>query len=211
MLTYDETTKQSALDQLFENALKELYWCERNLANVLTTMTDAATNEELKDSFRQHQTETLVHANRLEKVFELMEINPETKHSKGLQGLFDEGWQVIDETEDGTSQRDVALIMAAQKVEHFEISCYGSLITLAKTLQKNEIADILIPTLEEEKTTDQKLTEIAESGINEEAAEEELPVISNMDSDISEKNEQLETESSASIEQTRAFSKDAPF
>jgi ferritin-like metal-binding protein YciE len=94
----------------------------------------------------------------------------------GLQGLFDEGWQVIDETEAGTNQRDVALIIAAQKVEHYEIASYGSLITLAKTMGQQEIAELLGPTLEEEKETDTVLSTIAETGINADASQERVSV-----------------------------------
>jgi ferritin-like metal-binding protein YciE len=92
--------------------------------------------------------------------------------SLGLQGLFDEGWKVIDESPEGSFKRDVALIIAAQKVEHYEIACYGSLITLAQTLKLNEIAQLFKSTLREEKETDESLSMIAESGLNKEAARE---------------------------------------
>ena len=164
----------SALKEFFVTSLQELYWSEQNLANVLDTMTGAATNDQLKACFEEHRRQTQQHAQNLEKVFELLDLPPQAEPSAGLQGLFDEGWQVIDETESGTAQRDVALIIAAQKVEHYEIACYGSLITLAKTLGQNEIAGLLVPVLEEEKETDAKLTRIAEAGINAEASEEPL-------------------------------------
>ena len=103
-----------------------------------------------------------------------MALPPQAEPCAGLQGLFDEGWQVIDETEQGSAQRDVALIIAAQKVEHYEIACYGSLITLAKTMGQNQVAKILAPTLQEEKATDIALTEIAEAGINVDASHEKI-------------------------------------
>lgn len=170
----NSATLNSALQEFFVTALQEIYWSEVNLIKVLTTMTDAASNERLKRSFDLHRQQTENHARALENVFALLSLPPEPEPSAGLQGLFDEGWQVIDETEEGSAQRDVALIIAAQKVEHYEIACYGSLITLAKTLGHQEIAEILGPVLEEEKETDAILTSIAESGINVQASREEI-------------------------------------
>ena len=168
------TTLNSALQEFFVTALQELYWSEVNLVNVLNTMAEAATTTELKQAFSQHRQQTEQHARALENVFGLLALEGQQEPSAGLQGLFDEGWQVIDETEQGSAQRDVALIIAAQKVEHYEIACYGSLITLAKTLGHREIAQILQPILDEEKQTDAILTSIAESGINEEASQEAI-------------------------------------
>ncbi len=160
------------MQQFFVTALQEIYWAEIHLQNVLTTMGKAATSTELKQAFDLHAEQTAQHKQRLEQVFNVLNMQPQAEPSIGLQGLFDEGWQVIDETEDGSAVRDVALIVAAQKVEHYEISCYGSLITLAKTNGQDEIAKILAPTLEEEKETDAVLTSIAESGVNEDATQE---------------------------------------
>lgn len=168
----NSTTLNSALQEFFVTALQELYWSEVNLLNVLNTMTEAATTAELKESFALHRQQTEMHAKALENVFAILALEPQAEPSAGLQGLFDEGWQVIDETEQGSAQRDVALIIAAQKVEHYEIACYGSMITLARTLGHQEIAEILRPILEEEKQTDAILTSIAESGINREASQE---------------------------------------
>lgn len=164
----------SNLMEFFVTALQELYWSETTLINVLTTMAEASTTKELRSSFRLHTDQTREHVNRLEQVFALLALPPQPEPCVGLQGLFDEGWQVIDETPEGSAQRDVALIIAAQKVEHYEIACYGSLITLAKTMGLQEIAKLLAPTLQEEKETDLILTNIAESGINSEAGEESV-------------------------------------
>lgn len=164
----------STLQEFFVTALQEMYWSETNLINVLTTMSGAATTRELQSSFELHANQTRDHVQRLEQVFALLALPPQAEPCVGLQGLFDEGWQVIDETPEGSAQRDVALIIAAQKVEHYEMACYGSLITLAKTMGQTEIADLLVPTLEEEKETDAILTSIAESGINKEASMESL-------------------------------------
>ena len=165
-------TLNSALQEFFVTALQELYWSEVKLVNVLNTMAEAATAAELREAFSLHRKQTEQHARALENVFAILALEAQQEPSAGLQGLFDEGWQVIDETERGSAQRDVALIIAAQKVEHYEIACYGSLITLAKTLRHREIAKILQPILDEEKQTDATLTSIAESGINREASRE---------------------------------------
>jgi ferritin-like metal-binding protein YciE len=170
----DSSYLNSKLQEFFVTSLQEIYWSELNMANTLTTMAEAATTEQLKKSFDLHRQQTEMHAKALESVFGILVLPPEPEPSVGLQGLFDEGWQVIDETEQGSAQRDVALIIAAQKVEHYEIACYGSLITLAKTLGHHEIAQILVPILEEEKETDAILTSIAEAGINQQASQEAI-------------------------------------
>jgi ferritin-like metal-binding protein YciE len=168
----DSTILNSALQQFFLTALQEIYWSEVNMRNSLVTMTQETTTPELRKAFQLHAEQTEMQAAILENVFALLGFPPQAKASVGLQGLFDEGWQVIDETERGTAQRDVALIIAAQKVEHYEMACYGSLITLAKTLGHKEIIRLLEPVLKEEKETDALLTSIAESGINAEASQE---------------------------------------
>jgi ferritin-like metal-binding protein YciE len=164
------------LKEFFVTCLQELYWSETHLVEMLNTMSIAATTPQLKEAFIVHKEETEKQKKRLEEVFTLMGLPPQAERCAGLQGLFDEGWQVIDETEAGSAQRDVALIIAAQKVEHYEIASYGSLITLAKTMGQNDIAKILAPTLKEEKTADSTLTEIAEAGINVDASQEKLNV-----------------------------------
>jgi ferritin-like metal-binding protein YciE len=168
----DSTTLNSALQGFFVTSLQEMYWSEVNMRNSLSTMTEEATTAQLKQAFQRHAEQTETHAKILENVFALLGIPPQQEPSVGLQGLFDEGWQVIDESEKGSAQRDVALIIAAQKVEHYEIASYGSLSTLAKTLGHNEIVKLLESVLEEEKETDAILTSIAESGINFEASQE---------------------------------------
>ncbi|WP_243751814.1 YciE/YciF ferroxidase family protein [Niastella caeni] len=164
------------LQEFFVTCLQELYWSETHLIDVLNTMSTAASTPQLKEAFLVHKEETARQKTRLEQVFALLALPAQAEPCVGLQGLFDEGWQVIDETEEGSAQRDVALIIAAQKVEHYEIACYGSLMTLAKTMGQNEVAAILAPTLEEEKQTDVTLTTIAESGLNAEASHEKLSV-----------------------------------
>lgn len=172
MATEKQTVADSKLLEFFVTALQEIYWSETQLVTVLSTMSDAATSDELKDTFQKHREQTQTHVQRLEEVFTMLKADAQPEPSAGLQGLFDEGWQVIDETETGSAQRDVALIITAQKVEHYEIACYGSLITLARTLGLPQVAQILVPTLNEEKETDTLLTSIAEASINEEASQE---------------------------------------
>lgn len=166
--------RNSMLQNFLLTSLQELYWAETHLAQMLNTMSAAATNVQLKEAFIEHMEETETHKQRLEEVFSQLGIEPRTQPCLGLQGLFDEGWKVIDESEEGSSQRDVALIIAAQKVEHYEIASYGSLITLAKTMGQKKIADLLVPTLKEEKEADITLTTIAEKGINVEASQEKM-------------------------------------
>lgn len=174
MDTNIQKNKNSVLNNFFQTSLQEMYWAETHLIEVLKTMSEAATNIQLQEEFIEHREETEKHKQRLEEAFSELGVDAEPVLCMGLQGLFDEGWQVIDETEQGSNQRDVALIIAAQKVEHYEIATYGSLITLAKTMGYNKIAELLIPTLEEEKETDLALTTIAETGINTEASQETI-------------------------------------
>jgi len=172
MAILNQSATSSKLQEYFITGLQEIYWSETNLVNVLSTMEQASSSRKLKEAFALHTDQTRQHVRRLEQAFAILALPAEPEPSAGLQVLFDEGWQVIDESEEGSAQRDVALIIAAQKVEHYEIACYGSLITLAKTLGLKEVAELLVPTLLEEKETDLTLTEIAETGINEEASEE---------------------------------------
>ncbi|UYQ95629.1 DUF892 family protein [Chitinophaga horti] len=174
METLTGNVVDNRLELFFSTMLKEVYWAEQNLVNVLTTMQNAATNPELAQAFGTHRAQTEKHVKVVEEVFEAMGLPAEAERCAGLQGLFDEGWKVIDETEDGTAQRDVALIIAAQKVEHYEIACYGSLCTLAITIGQTEIAKKLRKVLNEEKETDALLTIIAESKINAQASEETI-------------------------------------
>lgn len=135
-------------------------------------MSKAATTQELKDAINEHKTQTEEHAARLEQVFELMGKKAQAKKCDGMEGLLKEGQSTLEETEQGSMTRDVGIIMAAQKVEHYEISAYGTLVTLAQTMGKDDIAEILTATLEEEKESDALLSGIAENGINWEAEQE---------------------------------------
>ena len=157
------------LEKFFHDQLKDIYWAEKALLKALPKMQKKATTEELQQAFEDHTVATQEHAKRLEQVFEMFGKKVQAKKCEAMDGLIKEGESIIEETEDGTMTRDVALIMAAQKVEHYEIATYGGLVQLANTMHRSEIAEILEQTLQEEKDTDQLLTYIAENDINMEA------------------------------------------
>jgi len=162
----------SKLEEFFTDSLKDIYWAEKHLTKALPKMKKAATTEELKSAIEEHIAQTQEHVSRLEQVFELMGKKAQAKKCDAMEGLLKEGESIVEETEEGTMTRDVGIIIAAQKVEHYEIATYGGLVQLAKTMGMNEAADILTQTLEEEKQTDRGLTEIAENNINWEAEQE---------------------------------------
>ena len=166
------SNQSSLMEKFLVDELKDIYWAEKHLVKVLPKMGKAATTRELKDAINEHLGVTKTHVSRLEDVFELMNKTPQAKKCEAMAGITNEGDDIVSETEEGSVTRDVGIILAAQKVEHYEIATYGGLTQLAKTLNLNKVADILHKTLEEEKEADQKLTQIAENNINVEAAEE---------------------------------------
>ena len=165
---------QSALLELFVDGIKDIYWAEKHLTKALPKMQKAATSEELQDAFETHLTQTKEQVTRLEQIFELLEEKVQGKKCEAMEGLVSEGESIIEDTDEGTATRDVGLILAAQKIEHYEIASYGGLAQLAKTLGREDISEILETTLAEEKETDELLTGIAESGVNYEASSEEV-------------------------------------
>ena len=160
------------LKELFVDGLKDIYWAEKHLAKALTKLSKNATSEELKAAFEQHTTETEDHAVRLEQIFEMIGEKAQAKKCAAMEGLLEEANEIISDTEKGTMVRDCGLIMAAQKVEHYEIASYGTLRNIARTLGHNDVADLLQQTLDQEGETDHKLTELAEAYVNEEAGVE---------------------------------------
>lgn len=161
------------LAKFFEDSLKDIYWAEKHLTKALPKMQKAATTDELKSAIEEHLTQTQGQVERLEQVFELIGKKAQAKKCDAMEGLVKEGESIVEETEDGTMTRDVGIIMAAQKIEHYEIATYGGLVSLANTMGLDEVAGILTETLEEEKQTDQGLSDIAENNINWEAEQEE--------------------------------------
>jgi ferritin-like metal-binding protein YciE len=161
------------LEKYFHDALKDIYWAEKHLTKVLPKMQKAATTEQLKSAIQEHIGQTQEHVARVEQVFEMLGKKAQAKKCEAMEGLVKEGESIMEETEKGSMTRDVGIIMAQQKVEHYEIATYGGLVTLAKTMGLEEAANILAQTLEEEKQTDAGLTEIAENNINWEAEKED--------------------------------------
>jgi len=160
-----------SLEDLLKDELKDIYDAEKQLTKALPKLTKRATNRQLKAAFEEHLQQTQQHIDRLEEIFERLGMPARGKKCEGMQHLLAEGNDMISEAaEDGT--RDAVMIAAAQKVEHYEIASYGTIRTWANLLDKTEIAVMLEDTLEEEKDTDQRLTAIAESFVNEAAAEE---------------------------------------
>lgn len=169
----EEKSNSSLLEKFFNDQLKDIYYAEQQLVKALEEMKGAASTEELEDAFSEHKQQTVRHIKRLEKVFQLLGKTAEGKKCEAMDGLLKEARSIIAETEEGSMTRDAALIIAAQKVEHYEIATYGGLVQLARTMGKNRIADLLDKTLQEEEDTDRNLTDIAESYINIEAEEED--------------------------------------
>ena len=163
---------QSKLAEFFVEQLKDMYWADKHLIKALAKMQKAATTEELQQAFEDHRAVTEEHAMKLEQVFEIMGKKPQAKKCEAMEGLLKEGDDIIEETEEGTATRDAGLIMAAQKVEHYEIASYGTLVQLANTMQQTDAANLLEQILQEEKDADVLLTEIAENDINWEAEQE---------------------------------------
>jgi ferritin-like metal-binding protein YciE len=170
---YTQEENNSMLQELFVDELRDIYWAEKHLVKSLPKMEKAASSEELANAFAEHLAVTQEQVSRLEQVFEILGEKPRGKKCEAMEGLVKEAESVIADTEEGTSTRDVALIIAAQKVEHYEIAAYGGLATLAKTMGKTEIKDLLGQTLDEEKETDEILTQLAETSINQSASQEE--------------------------------------
>ncbi|SMP28330.1 ferritin-like domain-containing protein [Chryseobacterium profundimaris] len=163
----------SPLHKFFVSALKDVYYAENAIIEALGKMQEAATTDELKEAFEDHQLLTQKHVKRLEKVFKLINETPEQKECKAIKGIIEEGEEIIKSTEEGSMTRDAALIIAAQKVEHYEIATYGGLAQLAITMGHDKAADLLEKTLQEEEDTDYELTEIAETFINFDAEQED--------------------------------------
>ncbi|MFL5330738.1 MAG: ferritin-like domain-containing protein [Gemmataceae bacterium] len=167
--------KLTSLRDVLVDGLKDLLNAENQLVKALPKMAKAASSEELREAFTEHLDQTRTHVQRLEQVFEKMGMTARGKTCEAMKGLIEEGQNIIEEDGD-PSAKDAALICAAQKVEHYEIASYGCAHTFANNLGLDEVAELLNMTLEEEFNADKKLTEIAESGLNQEAAEEDEEV-----------------------------------
>jgi ferritin-like metal-binding protein YciE len=167
-----QQVKDSLLEEFFVEELKDIYWAEKHLHKNLPKMQNAASSPQLKKAFEDHTRVTSDQISRLEEVFRFLNQKAEAKKCDAMEGLVSEAQTIIQDTEKNTATRDVALIIAAQKVEHYEIATYGGLAQLANTLGLDKVANLLGETLEEEKQTDELLTDIAENDINYQASNE---------------------------------------
>jgi ferritin-like metal-binding protein YciE len=167
------STSSPLLEKLFSDMLKDMYWAEKHLVEALPKMQKAATTQELQEAFEDHLYASQKHTSRLERVFKMMGKEAEEKKCPAMAGLTAEAESMMKETREGTMTRDAALIIAAQKIEHYEIATYGSLVQLALTMERDDVASVLEKTLWEEEETDQLLTNIAERYVNPMADEED--------------------------------------
>ena len=163
---------ESDLKELFVDEIKDIYWAEKHLAAALPKMIKGATSEDLKQTITTHLEETKNQITRLESVFASIGEKAVAKKCLAMEGLLKEATELLTDTEKGTEVRDVAIISAAQKVEHYEIASYGTLRTLAGTLGYSEAQELFDATLAEEKNADSMLTQVAENYVNETAAAE---------------------------------------
>ena len=157
-----------SLQDLYIEELKDIYNAENQLIKALPKMAAGANHNNLRAAFELHLEETREHVARLDTIFKDLDAKPTGKHCKGMEGLIEEGKEMLEEEAD-PDVRDAGLIGAAQRVEHYEMAAYGTVRTLALQLGLNEHAEILQRTLDEEGETDKKLTALAESGVNKDA------------------------------------------
>ncbi len=160
-----------SMADLFLEEIRDLYDAEKQITKALPKMAKATTSEELQSAFTEHLEQTRGHVDRLEKIFAELGEKPGGVKCKGMQGLLEEGDEMVSMTDSGLV-RDAGLIAAAQRVEHYEMAGYGSARTFAQLLGHDEASNLLEQTLDEEKETDERLTEIAESMVNQQAVSE---------------------------------------
>ena len=159
------------LDELFHDTLKDIYYAEKKILSALPKMAKAAQNEDLRAAFEKHHSETEGQIERLEQVFELIEEKPQGKKCAAIEGILEEGQEIIKEFK-GSPALDAGLVSAAQAVEHYEIARYGTLRTWAEELGLDDAKGLLQETLDQEEATDQALTELAETVVNQEGQAE---------------------------------------
>jgi ferritin-like metal-binding protein YciE len=162
------TKEQKKLDELFHDTLKDIYFAEKKILATLPKMAKAAQSEELRAAFEKHHGETEGQVERLEQVFAVIDEKPQGKTCAAIVGITDEGAEIMQEYK-GSPALDAGLLAAAQAVEHYEISRYGTLIAWAEELGLDDAVPLLQETLDEEEATDDALTEIAKTAINQQA------------------------------------------
>ena len=163
------STPIKTLDDLFTHTLQDIYYAEQQITKNLPTMIEKAGNSELKAAFKQHLQETEGQVKRLEQVFTMLGKDKKGVTCAAMDGILSEAKEIISDCDD-EAVRDAAMLSAAQAVEHYEITRYGTLISFAEQLGRHDAAQVLRQTLQEEKNTDHKLTQIAESRVNRQAA-----------------------------------------
>lgn len=161
--------KVTTMEELFIDEIRDLYDAEKQLVKALPKMAKAATSDELRSAIENHLEETQIHVTRLEQIFDSLGQKGTGKKCAAMTGLIKEGDEIVSSTDD-TAVRDAGIIAAAQKVEHYEMSGYGSARTFAQMLGHDDAVSLLEATLKEEKAADRKLNDIAENQVNEEAA-----------------------------------------
>ncbi len=189
--------KVETLRDVLSDSLRDLYNAETQLVKALPKMAKAASSGQLQTAFTNHLEETKGHVERLDQACEKLGIKAKGKTCQAMKGLIEEGSEAI-ELKGNPNARDAALINAAQKVEHYEIAGYGTARTFAEVLGEKEVAELLKQTLEEERAADEKLTEVAESGLNDEAAEGETAEQEDEEDEEDEEEEEEEMEESSS-------------
>ena len=165
------TNDMKTLEDLFLDGLKDIYYAEKQILKALPKMAKGAESEELTAAFEKHRQETQGQVGRLEQVFELIGEKPEGKTCPAIDGIIEEGSEILEEYK-GTPALDAGLVGAAQAVEHYEMARYGSLIAWAEKLGRDDVVTLLAATLDEEVATDEALTSLAEAGVNDRAMEE---------------------------------------
>lgn len=191
------------LQDAFLDELRDAFDAERQLVKALPKLAKAATSDELRQAFTSHLEETRTHVDRLTQVFESLDERPRGKHCAGMAGIVDEGSEVMGEDFDEETM-DACLIASGQRAEHYEMAAYGTLIAWARVLGHDDAVELLQQTLDEEKTADEKLTSLAESGINQSAAD-----ANSMEGD-DEDDEEAEDDDAASPSTSRRVMSDAP-
>ncbi len=166
--------ESGTLHDAFIEELRDTYDAERQLTKALTKLAKAANSPQLRSAFESHREETEGQVERLEQVFASLDEKPRGKHCEGIAGIIEEGKAIMEEDFDETTM-DACLIAAGQRAEHYEMAAYGTLVAWARAMGHTDAADMLQQTLDEEKAADQKLSALAEGGINQEAADAAHP------------------------------------
>ena len=157
------------VDDLFTEALKDIYYAEKHILKALPGMVKTASSKQLKDALETHRQETKGQVDRLERIFKLFELSPHGKKCDAIEGIIAEAKEHMEDIED-PDVLDAGMIGSAQAVEHYEITRYGTLIAWAKQLGRDDVVELLAANLEQEKSADKLLTEIAEAALNQRAA-----------------------------------------